>query len=89
MLKLRDEQWEIGSSDAGRYPQDADAIDAKAIRRAALITLRRAICERFPPGKEQTKWLRWIAAVVSAALNSAHHGSKQETAELESSRNRT
>ena len=26
-------------------------MDEKAIGRAALITLRRAICERFPPGR--------------------------------------
>jgi hypothetical protein len=28
-------------------------MDASAIRQAALITLRRAICERFPPGPER------------------------------------
>jgi hypothetical protein len=32
----------------------------QAIRRAALITLRRAICERFPPGPEWRAWLRWV-----------------------------
>jgi hypothetical protein len=32
-------------------------MDAKAIRRAALITLRRAILERFPPGRERRAWL--------------------------------
>ena len=64
-------------------------MDEKAIRRAALITLRRAICERFPPGRERRAWLRWLAWVVSAALDSAQHGPRQETTELESHRNRT
>jgi len=44
-------------------------MDAKAIRQAALITLRRAICERFPPGlapmvsnvyDERLGWQCWI-----------------------------
>src|SRR5262252_7452113 len=35
-------------------------MDEKAIRRAALITVRRAICERFPPGRERQAWLRWL-----------------------------
>jgi hypothetical protein len=34
-------------------------MDEKAITRAALITVRRAILERFPPGPERTRWLRW------------------------------
>jgi hypothetical protein len=34
-------------------------MDAKAIRRAALITLRRAIRERFARGPERTAWLQW------------------------------
>jgi hypothetical protein len=33
---------------AGCDLYDAGGMDAKAIRRAALITLRRAICERIP-----------------------------------------
>jgi hypothetical protein len=37
-------------------------MEEKAIRRAALITLRRAICERFPPGLERRAWLRWLGA---------------------------
>jgi hypothetical protein len=37
-------------------------MDKRAIRRAALITLRRAILERFPPGRERTAWLRWLRA---------------------------
>jgi hypothetical protein len=35
-------------------------MDEKAIRRAALITLRRATCVRFPPGLERRAWLRWL-----------------------------
>jgi hypothetical protein len=40
--------WQLG----GHRPRAVDAadMDAKAIRRAALITLRRAICERFRLG---------------------------------------
>jgi hypothetical protein len=41
-------------------------MDAKAIRRAALITLRRAICERFPPGPERDRRLEWLARAVSS-----------------------
>jgi hypothetical protein len=37
----------------------AHRMDQEAIRRAALITLRRAICERFPPGRERRAWLAW------------------------------
>jgi len=35
-------------------------MDEKAIRRAALVTVRRAILERFPPGRERDAWLRWV-----------------------------
>jgi hypothetical protein len=38
-------------------------MDARAIQRAALITLRRAICERFPPGRERRAWLAWADRV--------------------------
>jgi hypothetical protein len=31
-------------------------MDEKAIQRAATVTLRRAILERFPPGRERQKW---------------------------------
>jgi hypothetical protein len=34
-------------------------MDSKAIKRAALMTLRRAIFERFPPGPTRRAWLRW------------------------------
>ena len=37
-------------------------MEEKAIRRAALITLRRAICERFPPGPERQKSLALLVA---------------------------
>jgi len=42
-------------------------MDAKAIRRAALITLRRAICERFPPGRERDAWLAWVQGLHDTA----------------------
>ena len=42
---------------------DAGTVDEKTIQRAALITLRRAICERFPPGRERRAWLTWAATV--------------------------
>ena len=38
----------------------AETVDKKAIRQAALITLRRAICERFPLSPARTAWLRWL-----------------------------
>jgi len=44
----------ICSSDACRDPYDAYGMDENAIRREALVTLRRAILERFPPGRERT-----------------------------------
>jgi hypothetical protein len=37
------------------------AMDGRGIRQAALVTLRRAIRERYPPGTERTRWLRWAA----------------------------
>jgi hypothetical protein len=51
------------SSDAAGDLYDAGTVDARAIRRAALITLRRAICERFPPGRERDSWLPWAARI--------------------------
>ena len=39
---------------------EAASMDERAIRRAALVTVRRAILERFPPGRERRAWLRWI-----------------------------
>ena len=33
-------------------------MEAKAVRRAPMVTLRRVICERFPPGPERRAWLR-------------------------------
>jgi hypothetical protein len=41
-------------------------VDEKAIRRAALITLRRAICERFPLGPERRAWLRWAVRAANS-----------------------
>src|SRR5215831_13223451 len=55
---------------------------------AAEIPVRRAILQNFSPGESGLSGPRWIAAVVSTALDSAHHGTQQETAELESRRNR-
>jgi hypothetical protein len=34
-------------------------MEERVIRRAALVTVRRAICERFPPGAERRAWLAW------------------------------
>jgi len=53
------------------------------------MTVRRAIFERFPPGEEQPKRLRWLAGGFSAELDSAHYDPKQATTELDSGRNRT
>ena len=39
-------------------------MDERAIRRAALMTLRRAILERFPSGPEREKRLAWLAQAV-------------------------
>jgi hypothetical protein len=44
----------------------AGCMHEKAIERAALITLRRAICERFPPEAKHAQWLPW-ACVQSRA----------------------
>jgi hypothetical protein len=45
---------------------DACGTDDKAIRRARpLVTLRRAICKRFPPGPERQAWLRWLLTYLS------------------------
>src|SRR5690348_15570344 len=38
-------------------------MDEKAVRRAALLTLRRAICERFPEGAERVAWLAWAERI--------------------------
>jgi hypothetical protein len=48
--------------DTGCWLYHAGGMDEKAIRQAALITLRRAILERFPPGRERIAWLRWLRA---------------------------
>jgi hypothetical protein len=44
----------------------AGSMDEKAIKRAALLTLRRALRERFPPGVERTRWLRWAARAAKS-----------------------
>jgi len=51
-------------------------VDEKAIRRAALITLRRAICERFPPGRGRLQWLAriFIARKKNAARRRRQFG---------------
>jgi hypothetical protein len=48
------------STDADRELYDSGGMNDEAIRRAALVTLRRAICQHFPPGRELRAWLRWI-----------------------------
>jgi hypothetical protein len=35
-------------------------VDARAIKRAARLTLRAVICQRFPPGRERRAWLAWV-----------------------------
>jgi hypothetical protein len=50
------------SRDASRVLYEAVGMDQKAIRRAALITLRRAICEHYPPGRERQKSLALLVA---------------------------
>jgi hypothetical protein len=57
----------ICSSDAGRPLYDAAAMDEKAARRAALVTLRRSIVERFPPEPERRAWLRWAAGLAKSS----------------------
>ena len=39
-------------------------VDEQAIRRAALVTVRQAILEPFPPGPERSAWLRWAAGLA-------------------------
>ena len=39
---------------------DAGGVDKQAIREAALVTVRRAILERFPPRPERRACLRWF-----------------------------
>jgi len=46
------------ASDARRDYTTLASMDEKAMRRAALVTLRRALCERCPPGSERPGWLR-------------------------------
>ena len=43
-------------------------MDEQAIKRAALVTVRRAICERFPPGPERRTWLRTTDRVLALQL---------------------
>jgi len=50
------------SRDARGDLPHADAVGERAIRRAALITLRRAICKRFPAGRQRRAWPRWLLA---------------------------
>jgi hypothetical protein len=40
-------------------------MDAKAIPRAALVTLRRPVLQNFPPGPERDRRLEWLARAVS------------------------
>jgi len=49
------------NSDAGCELHHSAVMDSEAIRRGALITLQRAICERFQPGRERRAWLRCAA----------------------------
>jgi len=58
-----------GDAAGGLY--DAGGMDEKAVRRAALITLRRAIWERFPPGRERDAWLTWAATARARAASAS------------------
>jgi hypothetical protein len=49
--------------DTYRALYHAGTMDEQAIRRAALVTLSRAIFETFPPGRERQAWLTWLAKV--------------------------
>jgi hypothetical protein len=44
-------------------------MDEKAIRRAALITLPRAILKNFPPGPEREKRLERLRSKLHARMN--------------------
>lgn len=46
-------------------------MDARAIRKAALITSRGAICQRFPPGSERELWLAWVQDVNRCTVRGA------------------
>jgi hypothetical protein len=48
----------------GRTPYDAGTVGEKAIRRAALITLRRVMCERYAPGAPLEANARRYAALA-------------------------
>ena len=52
--------------DASRNLYDAAVMDEKAIRGAALITLRRSTLKRFPPEPERRAWLRWAAGFAKS-----------------------
>jgi hypothetical protein len=56
---------------ARRDLRHADGMDEKAIRRAALITVHRAIYQRFPPGPERDQWLAWLGAVRDSTARRA------------------
>jgi hypothetical protein len=43
-------------------------MDAKAIRRAAAVTLCWAICQRLPLGRERRAWLEWLAGLAAHGL---------------------
>ena len=43
-------------------------MDEKAIRKAALIPLPRAILENFPPGPEPEKRLEWLRSKLHARM---------------------
>jgi hypothetical protein len=50
----------ILGSDAGRWLHDTAAMDDRAVRCAALLTLRRAICARFRPSAVRTGRRRFL-----------------------------
>jgi hypothetical protein len=55
------------ANDVRRDLHQARGMDEKAIGRSALITLRRAILERFSPGPERTAWLLLFSLTLALA----------------------
>jgi hypothetical protein len=53
-------------NDARRDLHHAGGMYEKAIRRTALVTLRRVIRERFPAGPERRAWLRWAVRAANS-----------------------
>jgi hypothetical protein len=59
------------ANDSSRGLYHARVMDERAIRRAALVTLRPAVCERFPPGPVRARCLRWMDAKGSRPMGAS------------------